>query len=173
MRARIDALEAIAQLDNAHAARATLQALDRTVPFDWAAVVRFRPADGGAEAVAVYPSPMAGVAPGLRWQPLSATEARLRDTGQPALDNDVVFEGPGPLAGLAGYGFRARLLIPLHASDRVAGYAMLLRHRPHAFSPAEGVHAESVLRPLGPGVVAPMAEAAGTPSPPAAAPRAE
>ena len=166
LRARLDAHEALLEVTpDAPAARAVLQALRQVVPFDWAAVLRFTDgaegrADGrpGAEIVGVYPSAMAGMAPGVRWSPLTPDEARVREDGEPSLTNDLPAAGRSPLGRLGAFGMRSRLLIPLYAGDRVAGCVAAYLHGPAIFSPQDGIHAEATLRPLGARIAAPAAE---------------
>ncbi len=151
LQAQIDAHEALREVaGEADAARAVLQAVRSAVVFDWAAVIRFT-SDGvpRAEAVAVYPSPMAGVAPGTAWSPLSAEEARLRVDGEPSLTNDASAGGRSPLDRLVAFGMRSKMLVPLYARERVVGAAALFTHAPRGFAPVDGVHAEAILRPLG------------------------
>ncbi|MDP2328777.1 MAG: histidine kinase dimerization/phospho-acceptor domain-containing protein, partial [Dehalococcoidia bacterium] len=163
LRARLDAHEALLEVTpDAPAARAVLQALRQVVPFDWAAVLRFTDStDGrpGAEIVGVYPSAMAGMAPGVRWSPLTPEEARVREDGEPSLTNDLPAAGRSPLGRLGAFGMRSRLLIPLYAGDRVAGCVALYLHVPAVFSPQDGIHAEATLRPLGARLAAPAVEA--------------
>ncbi|PKN79952.1 MAG: hypothetical protein CVU47_09805, partial [Chloroflexi bacterium HGW-Chloroflexi-9] len=165
LRARLDAHEALLEVTpDAPAARAVLQALRQVVPFDWAAVLRFTGGEGhseerpGAEVVGVYPSAMAGMAPGVRWSPLTPEEARVREDGEPSLTNDLPAAGRSPLGRLGAFGMRSRLLIPLYAGDRVAGCVAAYLHGPAVFSPQDGIHAEATLRPLGARLAAPAAE---------------
>lgn len=151
LQAQIDAHEALREVaGEADVARAVLQALRAAVAFDWAAAIRFT-SEGvpGAETVAVYPSPMAGVAAGTVWSPLSPEEARLRVDGEPSLTNDASAGGRSPLDRLVAFGMRAKMLVPLYARERVVGAAALFTHTPGGFAPVHGVHAEAILRPLG------------------------
>ncbi|MDO9443998.1 MAG: GAF domain-containing protein, partial [Dehalococcoidia bacterium] len=176
LRARLDAHEALLEVTpDAPAARAVLQALRQVVPFDWAAVLRFT--DGseghtdarpGAEIVGVYPSAMAGMAPGVRWSPLTPEEARVREDGEPSLTNDLPAAGRSPLGRLGAFGMRSRLLIPLYAGQRVVGCVAAYLHGPAVFSPQDGIHAEATLRPLGARIAAtPAAAEAEVPRTPA------
>ncbi len=150
--AQVEAHEAIAQpVDAAVAARSALQALRVTVPFDWAAVLRIEPSDLAAavEVLTVYPSPVAGIAPGVRWQPPSEDEALLLASAQPSLANDLAGGEGTPMGRLPGYGLRARLLVPLFAGEHLVGMVAAYRVHPLAFSPQDGVRLEAIVRPLG------------------------
>lgn len=167
LQAQIDVHEALREVaDETDAARAVLQALRAAVSFDWGAVVRFTSDGGvpGAETVAVYPSPMAGVAPGSTWSPLGPAEAQLRVDGEPSLTNDASSGGRSPLDRLVAFGMRSRMLVPLYARERVAGVAALYTHAARGFAPADGIHAEAVLRPLGARLATPAPAAASPPS---------
>ena len=142
------------------AARAVLQALDAAVPFDFACVLRF--VEGSAMVVAVYPSPMAGVAAGDTWTSLDEAEALVRERGEPALDGDLSItpsDTPArtPLGRLPAFGLRSRLHIPLFAHADVAGVALLYRRGARAFSAADGWLAERTLRRLGARLQGPLA----------------
>ncbi|TAK80846.1 MAG: response regulator [Dehalococcoidia bacterium] len=135
------------------ASRAVLQALDAAIPLDFACVLEF--ADDGASVVAVYPTPMAGVAAGDTWASLDDAEASVRTRGEPALEGDMAAAHAAvpfrtPLGRLPAFGLRSRLHIPLFAGAEVAGVALLYRRGARAFSAADGWLAERTLRRLGP-----------------------
>ena len=157
-RAPFAALQAIGLLtDTAAIAHALLQAARSAVAYDWALVLRFAVTDviTGAEVVGVYPSAMAGVAPGTAWSPLGAAEAGVLASGTPALVGDLaddVADGEGgasPLWRLRHFGMRSRLHLPLFAGSRVAGCVVLYAAAPHALGTAEGMRLERILRALG------------------------
>lgn len=150
------------------ASRAVLQALDAAMPLDFACVLRF--AGDGASVVAVYPSPMAGVAAGDTWTSLDEAEATVRVRGEPALEGDLAVASAAvtartPLGRLPAFGLRSRLHVPLFAGAEVAGVALLYRRGARAFSAADGWLAERTLRRLGARLPAPPASEGATESP--------
>jgi signal transduction histidine kinase/CheY-like chemotaxis protein len=159
----VTAVEAILDIDDpGHSARAALQALAGGVAFDWAIVLRFAEAsDGtaGAEVVAVYPSPLAGIAPGTRWLQLDTAEASVLATGEPLLgsNNTAQPQDRSPLRRLPGFGMRTRLHVPLFStsafavdgSGRVTGCVVLYRRSTQVFGAADGVLVERALARLG------------------------
>jgi len=180
LRALVTAYDAQHDLeDPAAIARAVLQAIDSAIGFDWAAVVRYAAgAEVGVEVVATYPTPMAGVARGIRWSPPEPSELMVYDTGEPSLQGDLR-PGPGstsPLSRLPAFGLRSRIFVPLYAAAEVAGALALYRNGPRAFTAAEGILAERTVRRLGdalapkrPTPVLPATEASIPPTPPAIA----
>src|SRR5690606_14900463 len=71
-------------------ARAVLQAIETAIGFEWAAVLRYLAGSpSGVEVVATYPTPMAGVARGVRWTTLDQDEALVQSTGEPSLHGDL------------------------------------------------------------------------------------
>lgn len=162
--ARLAALQAIEEspsLDTA--ARAVMQEVARVLPFDWGCVLKFDShrdgvpdgdGDDGAEVVATYPSAMAGVARGLRWEPLDEAERLLVESAEPSIAGEASRPDDGgavsPLARLHSYGLRSALRIPLFDGTRIVGAACLLHHREHRFGARDGLAAEALLRGLGP-----------------------
>ena len=158
VRAQRGALEAMRLLtDTAAIAHAFLQTARSVVAFDWAVVLRFAVTDTitGAEVVGVYPSAMAGVAPGAAWSPLDAPEAGVLASGTPALASDLQSSGDSGGGGISAltrlehFGMRSRLHLPLFAGTRVAGCVVVYAEAPFALGSAEGVRLERILRPLG------------------------
>ena len=171
---RIAALEASRSGDVAAAARAVLQAVHGAVAFDWAVVLRLPSA--AAEVLAVYPSAMAGVAPGGGWSPLDDAEQTLLATGEPSLAADLV-AAPGdrsPLARMSAFGMRSVVRIPLFRGPAPAGAVALYAARRRAFAVEQGVLAEQLVRPLADrldAVTPPGPRLGATPEPPQPPPR--
>ena|GEM_PF-2238795 len=161
LKAVVAAYEAMLDLDDATAiARSVLQAIESAIGFDWAAVLRYTPGTPvGVEVVATYPSPMAGVARGVRWQPADPDEALVHSTGEPSLQGELRQrpEAASPLDRLPAFGLRSRILVPLYAGAGVAGALVLFRAGTLAFTPADGMLAERTVRRLGE-TLAPRAE---------------
>lgn len=151
------------------AARAVLQAVAGGGLFDWAIALRFE-GDGaghGAEVLAVYPAPLAGIDRGIRWSPLDGAERAVLESGEPALDGDMVrsAEETSPLARVPGFGMRSRLHIPIYDGATVAGCVIAYSASRHAFRVEDGVRLDRLVRPLARGLAA-------TPQPPDARPAA-
>ena len=160
-RALVDTREAVRTGDVRAAARAVLQAASGAVSFSWAGVLLL--AGDAVEVLAAYPSPMAGIEIGGRWSPPDAAERDLMASGEPSLDGDLV-DVPGdgsPLARLAAFGMRSALRVPLYAGGQVAGAVVLYAPGRAAFSVADGVQVERLVRPLGERLDVPPARAAG------------
>ena len=167
-RALVDTLEAVRTGDVRAAARAVLQGVSDAVSFSWAGALLL--AGDAAEVLAAYPSPMAGIEIGGRWSPPDAAERELLASGEPSLDGDLV-DVPGdgsPLARLAAFGMRSALRVPLYARGEVAGAVVLYAPDRAAFSVADGVQVERLVRPLGERLDVPAAPAAAEVAPPVA-----
>jgi signal transduction histidine kinase len=141
--------------DAAAAARAVLQAIHSVLAFDWAVTLRYLDLDGtsgagGAEVLATYPGGMAGVQRGVRWTTLDEPERVVLESGEPALEGALVRRSNehSPLARLNAFGMRSRLQIPIYAGGRVRGCVSFYSAALDAYSPAEGVRAERLVRPL-------------------------
>src|SRR5690606_29965774 len=91
LRALVAAYDAQHDLDDPTSiARAVLQAIETAIGFEWAAVLRYLAgSSSGLEVVATYPTPMAGVARGVRWTTLDQDEALVQSTGEPSLHGDL------------------------------------------------------------------------------------
>lgn len=165
-RALVSAYDAQQDLeDPASIAHAVLQAIESAIGFDWAAVFRYVPGPSLAlEVVATYPTPMAGISRGARWSPPEADEALVHAIGEPSIQGDLRRRAgsKSPLDRLPAFGLRSRILIPLFAGAEVAGALALFRNGPLAFSAAEGILAERMVRRLGEALAAPEAAAALT-----------
>lgn len=157
--AQIEVLDALHDLtDPAAAARAVLQALRAGVPFDWGTVLRFQ--DDSVAVIATYPSPMAGIAAGVRWSPPSRSEASVWTSGEPSMEGDARREdGASPLSRLPGFGLGSRVLLPLYAGADVAGMVVLYRAGSCAFDARAGILAERTVRRLGEVLGQPTSEA--------------
>lgn len=152
LRALVSAYEAIHDLDDPMAvARSVLQAIESSIGFQWAAVIRFVAAPEGtaAEVLATYPTPMAGVSRGRRWAPLEPDLALVRTSGEPSLLGELVASGASPLDRLPAFGLRSRVLVPLYAGAEVIGALALFRTGSLAFTAAEALAAERTVRRLG------------------------
>ena len=148
--ARVVTLEAVAESPSAEAAaRSVLQELQHAVAFDWAAVLRLG-ADG-AELMAAYPSPMAGLASGRSWSPPSAAERALLASGSPSLSGrmEATDDEGSPLGRLSAFGFQSSLRVPLYAGGEAVGYVALFHRAIEAFGPEDGLSVEQLVRPLG------------------------
>ena len=137
--------------DASSAARAVLQAVRDGLGFDWAVVLRFL--DGtppGAEVVATYPSGMAGMERGVHWSPLDDAERAVLESGEPALEGALGrrFHERSPLGRLPAFGMRSRLQIPVFAGARVRGCVSLYSTVDGAYTAADGVRLERLVRPL-------------------------
>ena len=126
--AQVAALEAIVALpEPSSASRGVLGALRATVNFDWGAVLRFvgdsQHRTVGAEVVAVYPAPMAGVDRRVQWAPLDPAQAGVQASGEPEYARMIGGE-PGaqsPLRRLAAFGMNSRIHVPLFDGPLVVG----------------------------------------------------
>ena len=90
--APLAAADGLDDADEAPAAtRGVLQALDASMPFDFACVLRF--VGGGALVVATYPTAMAGVASGDAWSRLDEAEVGVRERGEPTSASGAANKG--------------------------------------------------------------------------------
>ncbi len=173
LRALVAAYDAQHDLtDPTSIARAVLQAIDGAIGFDWAVVLRYVPQETvGIEVVATYPTPIAGVARGVRWSPAEADEALVHDTGEPSMQGELRSgtASTSPFSRLPVFGLRSRILIPLYAGPDVAGALALYRYGPLAFTAAEGILAERTVRRLGEALAAQTAPEAALTDPSASA----
>lgn len=162
LKAVVAAYEAMLDLDDASAiARSVLQAIESAIGFDWAAVLRYLPGSAvGVEVVATYPTPMAGVSRGVRWEPAAPDEALVHSTGEPSLQGELHQhpDSSSPLDRLPAFGLRSRILVPLYAGASVAGALALFRAGPLAFTPADGMLVERTVRRLGDTLTPPTTE---------------
>lgn len=151
LRTIVVAMEALAELrDVSAAARAVLQAVQPRLPFDWGALLLL---DGdSAEVLCTYPSAMAGIERGHSWSGLDAADRLTLGSGEPSLSGDLAVErgDVSPLTRLPAFGIRSALRVPLYGGGRVRGCVALYSHRRGAFTPADGVRLERVVRALGP-----------------------
>ena len=179
LRTIVVAMEALAELrDVSAAARAVLQAVQPRLPFDWGALLLL---DGDrAEVLCTYPSAMAGIERGHSWSGLDAADRLTLGSGEPSLSGDLAVErgDVSPLTRLPAFGMRSALRVPLYGGGRVRGCVALYSHRRGAFTPADGVRLERVVRALGPRLGeasraddgGPGTEQAARPAPPEARP---
>ena len=153
--AQVIALETIAALPEAGAAaRGVLLALSSAVAFDWGAVLRSvedpRLDAAGAEVVAVYPAPMAGIDCGSAWSPLDPAQAGVLASGEPELTTRLGSEAgvQSSLRRMPAFGMTSRLHVPLYDGPRVADCLVIYASgAPHGIE--DGIAAERVARSLG------------------------
>ena len=128
--AQVSALEAIAALPEPHAAaRGVLHALRGAVAFEWGAVLRFVDTrlgatdTTGADVVAVYPAPMAGLERGVGWVVLDPAQAGVLASGEPELTTRLASEVGviSPLRRMPAFGMTSRIHVPLHNSSTTVG----------------------------------------------------
>jgi len=160
--ALIDAMESVRQTDAAGAARGVLQAARSVVTFDWAVALRY---DGASvQAVAVYPSGLAGIDAGARWDTADAADRQLVASGQPTLDAGLTSEAGdrSPLARLPSFGMRSAMRVPLFRGADVTGCVAVYAAAPAAFRGIDGVRLERLVRALGDRIGASAREAVPT-----------
>ena len=154
--AQVAALEAIVALpEPSSASRGVLGALRATVNFDWGAVLRFvgdsQHRTVGAEVVAVYPAPMAGVDRRVQWAPLDPAQAGVQASGEPEYARMIGGE-PGaqsPLRRLAAFGMNSRIHVPLFDGPLVVG-CLVVYTSGQPLDLHDGIAIERVSRSLGP-----------------------
>ena len=147
--ALIDAMESVRQVNAAGAARGVLQAARSVVTFDWAVALRYEGA--AAEAVAVYPSGLAGIDAGAHWGTGDAADRQLIASGQPTLDAELSAEAgdQSPLSRLPSFGMRSAMRVPLFRGVDVVGCVAVYAATPAAFRGIDGVRLERLVRALG------------------------
>jgi len=155
----VDTIEASTELRDPEAiARSVLQAIKPAIRFEWGVVLRLFHQDHlgtppTAEAVATYPTGLAGVDAGAAWTPIDRAERSLLQTGEPSLDGRLTRseDEQSPLRRLPAFGMRSRLLVPLFApaGAGVNGAVALYSRQPVAFGPADGIRLERLVRRLG------------------------
>ena len=163
LEAQVEALEAIAAMPEAHAAsRGVLSALRGLIGYDWGTVIRFardaHMTQPGAEVVAVYPSPMAGVDRGTLWTPLDVAQAGVLSSGEPELSTQLMDETglASPLRRLPAFGLTSRIHVPLYHGADIAG-CLVVYSAGEPLTMYDGMAIERVSRSLGPLITSPLA----------------